>query len=369
MPSIVRRPRKNGSTSYQVRWREDGRVRSETLDTEADARDFKLLLERSSGDSGLAERILKERYEQGPTVAEAMHDHIKHLTNVGPYMLKRYEDYVRLYFSGTTGELKAATITQRDVVAWIRYMQSKGLSVKTIKNVGGFLSATMTTCVNTGIRESNPCKGVKYPKETSHEEKTTFLTKEEWGKLFAAIDPHYQPLFGFLVGTGLRFGEAAALYASDFNLESVPATVRVVKAYKTDGEGRLYLGTPKTKKGVRTVSLAPSTVALIRPLVEEAGSSHVFRNKRGGVLMSTTVNNNAWRPAVARADIGRRVRVHDLRHTHASWMLAAGLDMYTLSARLGHSSIQMSIDLYSHVMPDAQFAGSQAATRALGEIA
>lgn len=369
MASIVVRTRKDGSKSFQVRWREDGRWDSRTVHDEEQANDLKFILERTGSNIVETERLLAERHETGPTLTELMHDHIRHLTNVGPYMISRYKDYVRLYFADTIGDYKAAKLTHRDIVRWIKLMEIRGLSPKTISNLHGFLSATMTTAVTTGVREANPCKGVKLPKETSHKEKTTFLTKEEWAAIRDNLDHYYRPLFELLIGTGLRFGEAAALYADDFNLTSQPPTVRVAKAYKMDDKGGYYLGTPKTRKGVRTVSLAPSTIAAVLPLIQEAGSGHVFKSKRGQVIKSPTVLKWSWKPALKAAGIERNVRIHDLRHTHASWMLQAGLDMYTLSARLGHSSIQMSIDLYSHIMPDAQFAGSQAAARALGEIA
>jgi integrase len=344
-------------------------VRSETLDEKRDAEDFKLLLDRSNGDSGLAERILKERYEQGPTLVELMADHIRHLTDVGPYTIEKYESYIRNYFSGVTGDLKAASISHRDVVAWIRYMQSKKLSAKTIKNVHGFLSATMNTAVRDGIRQDNPCKGVKLPKETSHEEKATFLTLEEWQKLYDCIDPFYQPFYAFLIGTGLRFSEATALKAEDFHLNIETPVVRVAKAWKQDGQGGYYLGRPKTAAGVRSVSLAPSTLRAVLPLIERAGDGLVFTTKQGMMMTHQNMDNRAWRPAKMRAGLGKNVRTHDLRHTHASLMISQGFDMHKLMARLGHTSIQMTIDLYSHIMPDAQFAGAQAATRALGEIA
>jgi site-specific recombinase XerD len=92
--------------------------------------------------------------------------------------------------------------------------------------------------------------------------------------------------------------------------------------------------------------------------------------KKGGTLTAQSFFNHAWKPARAAAgfDHGEKhVTVHSLRHLHAAALLAAGMDMYQVSARLGHNNISVTIDIYSHLMPDAHWLGAQHAARALGE--
>jgi integrase len=231
----------------------------------------------------------------------------------------------------------------------------------------------MTTALLDGHIAANPCKGVKLPKATHTEDVIRFITPAEWATIMGNMDPHFRPFFQFLVGTGLRFGEATALTATDFNLKAKTPSVRITKAWKEDDEKGYYIGPPKTKKSRRTVSLAPSTVDAVKPLVEAAGTGYVFTLKRGGVMRSGAVFNRAWEPALkasgyikrTKEDPGNMPRVHDIRHTHASWMVAAGMDIFALSRRLGHESVTTTMDRYSHLLPDAMFDAAQIAQKAL----
>ena len=82
----------------------------------------------------------------------------------------------------------------------------------------------------------------------------TVLTRDEFALLLSKVAPFYQPLVLTLVATGLRFGEATALTASDVDVSVRPATIRVTKAWKRDEDSRYYVGPPKTKRARRTIS-------------------------------------------------------------------------------------------------------------------
>jgi integrase len=244
-------------------------------------------------------------------------------------------------------------------------MQERGLGPKTIANSHGLLSAGMESAIWQGWRTANPCKGIRLPKDAVGGDDATMVTYEDYRAIEAHMEDHYKPFFGFLVGTGMRFSEATALLASDFKLDAATPTVRVNKAHKQGAEGGRYVGPPKTRKGKRTISLAPSTVGLVRPLVESAGERTVFRMPAGGQMTAQAIFNRCWKPARAAAGLDKRVTIHSLRHLHAAMMLGAGMSMYDLSRRLGHNSITISVDLYSHLLPDAQFNGAQVAAKAL----
>ncbi|WP_427130278.1 tyrosine-type recombinase/integrase [Pseudarthrobacter sp. S9] len=371
MASIqIRGPRADGSFGYQLQWRDPdtGKAERWTHDTAEAAEMWKRLLDANGQSLKQAERLAEDGKLMGPTVAELMSTHISELTDVGPYMLKRYKNAIGNHFSGPIGMRKAAAVDYEDVVRWIKYMQGKGLGSKTIANQHGFLSATMTTAVRKGFRTDNPCKGVKLPKAAATSDVIRFIDRPGWDRIMAGMDAHFVPFFQLLVGTGLRFGEATALLASDFKLDGATPTVRITKAWKEDGDGGYYIGPPKTRRSVRTVSLAPSTVNIIRATVEAAGGGYVFVLKRGGVMRSGSTYNRAWEPALKAAGIPKleRPRVHDVRHTHASWMIAAGMEIFALSRRLGHESITTTMDRYSHLLPDAHFVGANIAQKALG---
>ena len=379
MASIVERPRKNGTVSYQVKWREpDGAWGSETWGTQSEAEMWVRLLDSCDGSSAEARKRFDEARKGGVTLGEVFDQHLAQLTNVGPYQLKRYRSAIDEHFATMTGRTVAG-ITRTDITSWVNQMRKKPgrygqpMAAKTIANHHGLLSACMTTAVILGYRPDNPCKGVKLPKSAHTEEIIRFITPTEWARIMENMDPHFRPFFQFLVGTGLRFGEATALTARDFVLDGPTPSVTVSKAWKEDDSRGYYIGPPKTKKSRRTVSLAPSTVEAVRPLVEAAGTGYVFKLKRGGVMRSGSTYNRAWEPALKKAGYakttkdgaGNSPRIHDIRHTHASWLLQAGMEIFPLSRRLGHESVTVSIDRYSHLMPDASFQAAQIAQKAL----
>ena len=98
----------------------------------------------------------------------------------------------------------------------------------------------------------------------------------------------------------------------------------------------------------------------------------MFRMKKGGVMDAQAFYNRAWKKPREGAGLGpssdKNVTVHSLRHLHASIMIHAGMNLYELSIRMGHTSIQITSDLYAHLLPDAHFRGAEHAARALGEV-
>jgi len=352
-------------------WREDNKQRSISFDDEHEAERWKLLLNANGQSMTMAAAVHDDGQLAGPTLNELFAEHIEQLTGVGPYMIKRYKADVENHFVDL-GARRVTGIKHEDIVRWIKGMQAKSwkgkpMSAKTIANKHGLLSATFSTGVRMGIRPDNPCKGVKLPKSLSVDDPIRFIEKAEWQRIVSCMDAHFVPFFQLLIGTGLRFGEATALTGKDFKLDGPTPVVNVTKAWKEDGDGGYYIGPPKTKRSRRTVSIAPSTVEAVRGVVEAAGDGYVFTLKRGGVMRSGSTYNRAWEPALKAAGIPKeeRPRMHDCRHSHASWMIAAGMEIFALSRRLGHESITTSLDRYSHLLPDAQFIGASIAQKAL----
>lgn len=374
MASITERSGKNGS-SFLLRWRYQGVQDCMTLDTRELAEFWKAILEANGHSLTAAERAVQNAHIGGPNVVQLLHKHVSLLTGVGGGQLGRYKKAITHHFTGTAlGRLPVAAVTYEDVILWVKEMQAKPgrnkgttMRAKTIANHHGLLSAAFTTAELLGYREDNPCKGVKLPKDAEGGDRMRFLTKEEYNALDAAMDPYFRPFFGFLVDTGLRFGEATALLTEDFDLGGPTPTVRVNKAWKEDEHGGFYAGPPKTKRSRRTVPLAGQTVDLVRALVEGAGSGLVFTLKEGGPLRSGAVYNRAWEPAWRKLGEPKErwPRVHDLRHTHASWMIAGGMDLFQLSHRLGHQSTATTDGRYAHLIPSSQALGAKLAAAAL----
>lgn len=376
MASIQKRgPRKDGTYSYQLQWRDrdTGLPERWTHETLAKAEEWKRLIEANGNSLARAERVVADSAMTGPTVTEAINSHIDQLVDITPYTRKRYKSAVRLHFSDALGAMKIRAVNHDHVIEWIKWMQGRSKGPKTISTQHGLLSAAMETAARRGILERNPCKGVRLPKKVRVGDDGDDIDMNDYQAIRDRADKHFRPFMDFLLGTGCRFSEATALTAKDFNLDAPVPLVFITKAHKLGGEENpaRYVGEPKSAKSRRRVSLAPSTVAAIRANVEAAkDGGPVFRMKEGGVLDAQSFYNRAWEKPRREAGLGpgsnKHVTVHSIRHLHAAIMLHSGMSLYELSVRMGHTSIQITADLYAHLLPEAHFTGAQVAAKALG---
>ena len=186
------------------------------------------------------------------------------------------------------------------------------------------------------------------------------------------VDAHHHGVLFRLAGmTGLRRAELCGLRWSAVDLDAGRLTVlHTVTAVAHQRVG----GTPKTERGVRTVDLDPQTVTALRAhrAVQLGQRMLVGPGWRDEGWVFAMVDGRSWHPDVVSRAFERlvasaglpRVRFHDLRHAHASHLLAAGVNVKVVSERLGHASVAFTLDVYSHVMPGQQ-ADAAAAVAAL----
>ncbi|WGW12688.1 site-specific integrase [Saxibacter everestensis] len=369
MAWIEERPRSDGSTSYKVCWRDpDTKLRdSETFDSERAAEKFELFLEANGHRRSLAIATAQQAYAHGPTVTELVSEHIDLLTAAGPDTAARYRRDVARHVTPTIGGYRVSDVTWQVVTQWVQHLAQLGLAPKTIANKQGLLSAAFTTGIRLGYRPDNPCIGVKTPK-TADVREMTILTREEVAAVLDVMPEYWRVVVRTLVGTGLRWGEATALTAADLNTVGTP-TVRVTKAWKSGADGRPYVGPPKTPRARRTVSLPTDLAGTLKELRRGRGDL-LLTGKTGEAVRNASFRANVWLPAIAKSgvELSRPPRLHDLRHTHASWMLAGGMGIYSLQYRLGHESIKTTIDRYSHMMPEQHLAAAKIAETALAGI-
>lgn len=364
MPKVEERHWKDGTVGYRVIYYVDGQRNTYSTKVKSEAHAFATIYDKSGPTRAL--RLIREAEDAGPTLEESMRAHIRQLVGVGPGTITRYEKSIGQHFS-ELGMIRTKKLTQADVKEWIQHMLAKGLAPKTISNNHGFLAAALNTAVNHQVIAHNVTKGIRLPKSAGVSERAEFITQAEWANISQHITPHYLPFFTFLIGTGLRFGEATALTPTDIDLDGPTPLVRVTKAWKEDGTGRYVIGPPKTRRGRRTVSLAPSTLEAIRPLL--ANERWLFTNTHGSRITSSLAHK-VWGPACTKAGYTRQTKptIHSLRHAHASLMLGAGMDLFNLSRRLGHNSISITSDIYSDLLPDAHFKGAEIAARAFSAL-
>ena len=352
--------RKNSAgriTSYRVEWYDKGKRQRQTLPNEVAAIQWKNLLEAVKHDTQAAQTALLRQVSKSPTFEDVALGHIERLINVREYTLKRYRGYIKNHL-GSLAHLPVDQIKEDDLIHWIKAMVKKGCSPKTVANVHGFVHAAMNSAVRRGLRPDNPCNGRLLPKDNATEDKAMFLTMDQLNQIIDQASEWHQPMWRLLIGSGLRLGEATALLATDFQLDAVTPSVRITKAWQEMEDG-WAVGAPKTKKARRTVALAPSTVEAIRERVQAAKPGQPVFSISPGTAVYPQHRQwlDGWYDAIKAAKLGldQRPRIHDIRHSHASMKIAAGMNLYELANRLGHESIVTTTKTYGHLVPDAHF--------------
>lgn len=369
MASIqTRKNSKGATTSYRVRWREKGQKGAdsyETFHSLNEAESFKRILEINGHDSAKAERDILRAASGSPTIEVVAQQHLKRLTDITVHTMHTYERMIENHIVDKIGNIPADMLSEEDMAEWVMWMREKKLTPKTIKNVHGFIYSIMATAIYRGYRADNPCEHTRLPKNDHTEDKTTFLTKAELALILRHLDKHFHPFILFLVGTGLRFSEAAALQPGDFSHDKDDFNVRVTKAWKRDDKNGRTIGVPKTERARRTVSMDKNLALTIAPQIQTcAPEDYVFKMKAGGEMTTQALHNKAWKPALIAAKkdgLKKSPRIHDLRHTFASWMLTGDepMSIFDLSVLMGHESTNTTSKVYSHLMPESRMKGAR----------
>lgn len=373
MPTPKPHRRADGTTAWRVRFRiaPGGNPVVETFETVQDATRFARLVEKVGGAAARAARDAADhRGTTTPTLREALRRHLELLAaSTTPGTTSKYRRIAEQTFLTTMGDLPVELITRDTVTRWVATMRTTPLTrgahagqppaAKTIRNAHAVLSAALQRYVDDGVLDRNVARGVKIPSDTVRRD-MRILTREEVVALVDAMEPYYRPLVLTLYGLGLRWGEATALTPADLSLGGRHPLVRVTRAWK-EGERGAYLGAPKTRRAVRSVTVPASlTEVLVEQARGRARDALLFSAKRGGRLGGSTFHTHAWRPAVAAVGLEPRPRVHDLRHTHASVLIMAGVPLPVVQRRLGHESIQTTVDTYGHLAPEAYAGAAEA---------
>ena len=356
MASIRMRSRKDGTDYYAVLYRLDGKQSSLSFDDYLTASRFCDQANKFGVQNALA--TLKDADLTSQTVEQWITHYLDHLTGIEPETVKKYRAYLRNDIGPFLGDIPLTALSSDHVKLWLKDMNEPDedgwqASAKTIRNKHGLLSAALNAAVPKHIT-ANPCHGIRLPRWTRPE--TLFLNREQYDRLLSAVTEPWRLLVEFLVASGCRWGEATALRPKDVNRDA--GTVNIVRAWKS-GAGCYRLGPPKTPKSTRMINLPASVLGKL-----DYSHEFLFTNRAGGPVRSHGFIRRVWAPAVNRAwpsvdQHGQpitdpaievlRPRIHDLRHTAASWLIQRGVLLPVISDHLGHESIQTTVDLYGHL--------------------
>ena len=355
---------------YRVRYRAGGTETSQTFVRLSDAETFRDIL--GNGRHGRLEQALNwlaMRQEQAitsstTTFGEWFDRYVDQLTGVTPRTRGDYRSLHRRYLAHLD-QIPLPMLGRHHITALVNDMDAKGRAPKTIKQTIHLLSSCLALAVDEGKMPANPCKRVRLPSQAMDATEPRFLTHEEAGRLIAAMPEHYRPLVTFLFGTGCRWAEATAVQARDVNLEA--GTVRIERAWKRIPGDGFRLGPPKTAKSKRTVNAAVPALIAIRPLLRKP-TDLVFVTRSGGPVTHANFYTNVWRPACARAGFDPSPRIHDARHSHASWLISDGKSLEAVQDQLGHESILTTRKVYGHLLPALGVAVGRSASAAMEQV-
>ncbi|MCA4131884.1 site-specific integrase [Arthrobacter sp. M4] len=354
-----------------VRWRDrkSRKQRGLTVATGIEAETLKRLLDANGQSFEIAQHAMLANARRVPTAAGVIQEHIDLLIRPSSGTIKTYQRMLDLHVRDVIGHVPVDELDYRHLAHWVKSMMRKGRSPKTIHNVHGLISAAMNTAQMLGYIPRNPCRGVQLPTLEKPEDEARFLTHAEFSMVMEGMGERYKAFTNFLVMTGTRFGEATALTVADLDLFSKPPTARINKAWKRDGQSQFYIGATKTGAGKRTIGLNPSLVELLIPLVaNRPGNELVFTTHQGRRIIHQVYWRQYWVPAVQAAKaqgLTKSPRIHDLRHTHASWLVQDGVNLFIISRRLGHTSTRTTEQVYGHLMPDALQVAADATERSI----
>lgn len=408
----------DGKVSWRVRFRNghgrNAKQASETFYDEDAAIDFAKWLDLLGPAAALRQLYAAEAATVDvPTMDQLAADHIKYRTGIQDGTRLKYTQVWNTAWSPHIGHLFADDPDMRDRISEAQLKLGKQYKHKSLKNQRGLLAGVCDRGVEKKYMATNPTLKLRIPdgimEAGDEDDELRLIEQSEFGILVEAIAPRYRLMVKFMGGSGCRWGETVVLQKKHFALDQPAGSrtgpvVRIRRALKWSPDGNFTIGQPKTKKSKRTIAIPRELVPDLRAhLATLKPDDLVFTAAGGGMIMHRTFWSDHWRPAVWRAQncakhtnpdcrcgtthpercnlhkeiaapchcpgtLSIQPRIHDIRHSHASWLLAAGIPIHVVQIRLGHESIKTTVDTYGHLLPDAQIAAAEAAAMVFAEL-
>ncbi len=308
---------------------------------------------------------------QTPRFAEFAEDWLRlKSARVNGRTLELYEDMLVHRLQPHFGEMRLGAIARRHVEEYLAMQHEQGtqhrphsqrsqparVSARTINISLMVVKQILKDAVEQGTLAQNPAAHVKPLRDPNEDgNRIHMLQPEEIARLLDATEEPYRTLYLVAVQTGLRRGELLGLRWGDVDFEQRRLYVQRSLGRIRDGDGYAVRELPlKTRYSRRTIDDLSETVVqalLALPAGDDPKHDYVFRSRVGSPLDPDSLDR-AYRRHLAVARLPE-IRFHDLRHTHASLLIAAGVHPKAIQARLGHASITTTLNTYGHLMPSA----------------
>jgi len=286
--------------------------------------------------------------------------------NLSPRGFERYAGIISKHLIPSLGNIVLTQLRPEHLQNHYSTKLKDGLSSKTVNFHHSVLHVVLETALKWGLIARNPADAVDPPRVRRKD--MQIWDEEEIARFLeiAKNSSHYE-LYYLALFTGMRRSELLALRWID--VDFIYCQIYVNRSIHRLRDGNYIYTEPKPEKSRRTIALSPSVILLLKEYKEQQVIEHamlgvplsdnddlIFCRLDGSPLRPNTVTH-AWNVLAAQAGL-KVIRFHDARHTHASLMLKAGTHPKIVQERLGHSSIGMTLDTYSHVAPGLQEAAA-----------
>jgi integrase len=279
---------------------------------------------------------------------------------IGTYL--RYRSLLDVHILPELGHIQLRKLTTKQLQMFYNKKLKENLSPASVHKMHGILHSALKSAVKWRSISFNPADGIELPPDKPQREGQS-LTLEQTRLLLKEAKGHRLEAFiALALTTGMRHGELAALRWDDINFEQGTVYIHCTVGYR--GRHHFVEGDPKTEKSRRTVPLLPVMHDILESHRKEqnetrlrAGDSWqeknlVFCTRTGGFLDPTHIRG-AFYKLLDKIGLPR-IHIHDLRHTASTLWQSLGIDPKVRQEMLGHSTLEMTMTVYSHVLPEMQ---------------
>jgi integrase len=294
---------------------------------------------------------------------------------VGPKTRERYVELIRLHVRPHIGALPLHKLQPVQLAELHGELLKKGLSPRTVGHVHRVLHKALTVAVEWSLLSRNPAAIAKPPRVQIRE--IEIITVEQAQKILQCLRGRaLYPIIALALATGMRRGELLALRWGDVDLDV--GRIQVERSLEQTKAG-LRFNEPKTKHGRRSIKIPPSVIAELRTHWTEqqarrlrlglgrAGDGDLVFARWDGTVRSPNATTSEWVRALAENRL-RTISLHALRHTHASQLIAAGMDPVAISRRLGHASPTITLNVYGHLFANSDDRAAEIIEAAFGKV-